>query len=366
VVAQFVIAQVLVICTLIGTRQVKYLYEKDLGFNKASVVTFSLPESRNRLLRERLRAQLKQHPEIEDLSFGLTTPASRSSWWWTDVYYPALPEGNRSWREQFIDTDYFSFFKIPLVAGRNFVPADSINAIAMINETAARQMGFQQVEKALGQQVEVNQEKYTITGIVRDYISQNLRSIIMAHIYFNNNHYEQGFIRIKPGSQAAALKLVAKEWNQVFPDNYFSYTFLDEDLKEFYSDESKLANFLSLLAAIGIFIGCLGVYGLVSFICIRKTKEIGIRKVLGANVTHILSLLSSEFLKLIAIAFVVATPLAWYIMNRFLQDYSYRTNIPWWIFLLCGGGALLITLITISFQAIKAALANPVKSLRTD
>jgi ABC-type antimicrobial peptide transport system permease subunit len=121
-----------------------------------------------------------------------------------------------------------------------------------------------------------------------------------------------------------------------------------------------------VLAAIGILIGCLGVYGLVSFICIRKRKEIGIRKVLGADILHILTMLSTEFLKLIAIAFVVAAPLAWIIMNKFLQDYTYRIDIPWWIFLLCGAGALFVTLVTISFQALKAALANPVKSLRTE
>lgn len=366
VVTQFVIAQVLVICTLIGTRQISYLYEKDLGFNKASVVTVDMPESRNKLLRERLRTQLEQHPEIEQVSFGLTTPASRSSWWWTDIKYHALPNGNQQWREQFIDTDYFSFFSIPVVAGRNFVAADSINSVVMINETAARNMGFQQVEKALGQEIEISHEKYAVTGIVRDYISQSLKSDVTPHVYIHNGFYETGMIRLKGGSQAAALKLIEKEWNAVFRDNYFTCTFLDEDLKQFYINESKLANFLSLLAAIGVFIGCLGVYGLVSFICLRKTKEIGIRKVLGASMSNILSMLSSEFMKLIAIAFLIAAPLAWYIMHTFLQDYPYRANIPWWIFALSGAGALLITLITIGFQAIKSAMANPVKSLHAD
>ena len=366
VVTQFVIAQVLVICTLIGTKQISYIYKKDLGFNKAAVVTVSMPESRNALLRERLRHQLEGQPGIVDITYGLTTPSSKSSWWWTGVKHPGLMNGSQQWREQFIDTNYFSFFDIPVLAGRAFTASDSANAVVMINEKAARDMGFNQVEKAIGQQVEINNEKFAVSGIVRDYISQSLKSTITPHVYIHNGFYESICIRLKAGQQAAALKTIEREWQQVFPENYFSYTFLDDDLKSFYSNESKLANFLSVLAAIGILIGCLGVYGLVSFICIRKTKEIGIRKVLGADITHILSMLSGEFMKLIAIAFLIAAPLAWYIMNNFLQDYNYRTGISWWIFLLSGLGALFITLITISFQAVKAALANPVKSLRTE
>jgi putative ABC transport system permease protein len=366
VVTQFVIAQVLVICTLIGTKQITYLYEKDLGFDKASVVTANMPEPRDRILRERLRRQLENAPEIENITYGLTTPSSRSSWWWTGVKHHALTDGKQQWREQFIDTNYFSFFNIPVLAGRHFTAADSTSAVTMINETAARNMGFQQVEQALGQQLEINNEKYTVTGIVRDYVSQSLKSTLTPHIYFHNGFYETVIFRIKPGLQAQAVKRIEREWQQVFPENYFSATFLDEDLKQFYSNESKLANFVSVLAAIGILIGCLGVYGLVSFICIRRTKEIGIRKVLGASLANILALLSSEFMRLIIIAFLVATPVAWYIMNAFLQDYTYRILIPWWIFLLSGAGALLITFVTISFQAVKAALANPVKSLRTE
>lgn len=366
VVTQFVIAQVLVICTLIGAKQINFLYQKDLGFNKASVVTVNMPEPRDKILRERLRRQLQGASDIDNVTFGLTTPSSRSSWWWTGVKHHALANGEQQWREQFIDANYFSFFNIPVIAGKQFSLADSTNAVAMINETAMRDLGFQQPEQAIGQQLTINDEKYTVSGIVRDYVSQSLKSNLTPHIYFYNGFYETAIIRIKDGRQAQALKNIEREWQQVFPDYFFSPTFLDEDLKEFYSNESKLASFVSLLALIGIVIGCLGVYGLVSFICIRRTKEIGVRKVLGASLANILVLLSSEFMRLIAIAFVVATPIAWYIMNKFLQDYTYRTPIPWWVFLLSGGGALLITFITISFQAVKAALENPVKSLRTE
>jgi putative ABC transport system permease protein len=366
VVTQFVIAQVLVICTLIGTKQVKYLYTKDLGFDKASVLTANMPEPRDRILRDRLHRQLQSIPDVENVTFGLTTPSSRSSWWWTGVYHHGLQNGNQQWREQFIDTNYFSFFHIPVVAGRSFTATDSNQAVAMINEKAANDLGYKMAVQALGQQITINDEKYTVTGIVRDYVSQSLKSTVTPHVYFHNSFYESVIVRVKEGRQAQALRQIEKEWQAVFPEYYFSHTFLDEDLKEFYSNESKLANFVSVLAIIGILIGCLGVYGLVSFICIRKTKEIGIRKVLGASLSNILMLLSNEFMRLIAVAFIIATPLAWYLMNVFLQDYNYRIPIPWYIFLLSGAGALLITFITISFQAIKAALANPVKSLRTD
>lgn len=366
VVLQFAIAQVLVICTWIGVRQLNYFYKKDLGFRTSSIVTVNMPESRNALLRERFRESLLKQPGIQDITFGLTTPSSIRNWWWGSVKHHGLKDGEQQFRQQFTDTNYFRFFGIPVIAGRAFTQADTTAPVAMVNEQAAHDMGFLDASQALGQPVQLWGEQYTVSGIVKDYHSQSLKSAIIPHIYLFNGNFQTASIRIDGSHTAETLQLIGQSWKASFPDNYFEYKFLSDDLKSFYADDSKLAGFLSLFSIISILIGCLGVYGLVSFLCMRKTKEIGIRKVLGARVTQILSLLTGEFLVLVGIAFVIAVPVAWLLMNRFLEDYTYRVPFSWWTFAATGAGVLLIAMITISYQAIKTALSNPARSLRTE
>ncbi|MBO9564061.1 MAG: ABC transporter permease [Niastella sp.] len=366
VVTQFSIALVLVICTLTGVKQINYFYHSELGFDKASVITVNMPDNRNSVYRERLRQRLMQSPAINEVTFGLTTPSGTGNWWWTNVQHHALKDGEQQFRQQFVDTNYFSFFKIPVLAGRVFTVADSTSAVIMINEEAAHEMGYKDATAALGQPIAIWKEQYVISGIVKDYQSQSLKSGKTPHVFIYNRRYQNACIRVNPQQQEAALRLVEKEWKAIFPDYYFEYTFLDENLKTFYGDERKLANFLTLFSIIGIIIGCLGVYGLVAYICVRKTKEIGVRKVLGAGIMDIMTLLNIEFIWLIIISFVVAAPVAGIIMHRFLQDYANRIDMPWWIFLASGAGALLVTLLTISFQAIRAATVNPVKSLKSE
>lgn len=366
VVAQFSIALVLVICTLIGVKQLNYFYHKELGFDKAAVLTVNLPGDRNDQVRERIRNTLRSSPAVKDVTFGLTTPSGTTSWWWVNVKYHGLKEGEQQFRQQFIDTNYLAFFKIPLLAGRSFTAADSSTAITLINETACRDMGFATPEQALGKQIDIWKDRYTIAGVVKDFQSQSLRFGTTPHVFIYNRRFPTACIRVNPQQQEAALKETRALFQELFPDYYFQYRFLDDDLRSFYSDETKLAGFLSLFSIVGILIGCLGVYGLVTYVCLRKTKEIGIRKVLGAGFMHIMALLNVEFIWLIGIAFLIAAPVAGIIMHRFLQDYAHRITQPWWIFLLSGAGALFITLLTISFQAVRASVANPVKSLRSE
>lgn len=367
VVAQFVIAQVLVICTLIGSKQIRYFYETDLGFDKKAVVTVDVPDWGKGVLRERFRQKMLQHPEIKDVAFALTTPSSSHNWWWRTVHHPNLPNGMNEFRMQYVDTNYFRFFKIPLVAGRSWTRADT-NTVAVINEKAARDFGYQNPEKALGERINLGDNQlFTVMGVVKDYHSQSLRSAIVPHIFlYADWNFQQASIRIDPRQQSAALQHIEQDWKAVFPDHYFESHFLDQDIKAFYDDERKIANFLTLFAAVGILIGCLGLFGLVSFVVTQRTKEIGVRKVLGATVTSIVSLLSKDFLKLVLIAFAIAVPIGWYAMNRFLQEYTYKIEIDWWIFALAGGLAGLVALLTVSVQSVKAALTNPVSSLRSE
>lgn len=367
VVTQFVIAQVLVICTLIGTKQVRYFYETDLGFDKRAVVTVDVPDRGNAVLRERFRQQLRQHPEIKDVAFALTTPSSNHNWWWRTVHHRNLPNGMNEFRMQYVDTNYFHFYKIPLVAGRLWTRADT-NAVAIINEKTARDLGYNNPEKAVGERLNLgDKELFTVMGVVKDYHSQSLRSSIVPHIFlYADWNFQQASIRIDPRQQPTALRHIEQDWKAVFPNHYFESQFLAQDIQAFYDDERKITNFLTLFAAVGILIGCLGLFGLVSFVVTQRTKEIGVRKVLGATVTSIVSLLSKDFLKLVLIAFAVATPIGWFAMTRFLQEYTYKIEIEWWIFGLAGALAGLVALLTVSVQSIKAALTNPVNSLKME
>lgn len=374
IVLQFVIAQVLVICTILGVKQVKYFYNKDLGFEKSGIITVAIPD-RNAANCERLRSQLMQHGQIRDVTFGLTTPASHRNHWWGRIKHHAFADGEETFRIQHVDTNYFNFFHIPLVAGRKLTSTDTTsglgtskeNTYVLINEKAATDLGFKNPEKAIGQKLEIWGSKGTVVGVVRNYNSEDLKSKLMPHIYFYTTwNLQLASIRIDNQQKAAALAVIEKSWKAMYPNYYFEAKFLEDDITKFYDNEKKLSNFLQLFAGIGILIGSLGLFGLVSFVVTQRTKEISVRKVLGATVPSIVKLLSKDFLKLVLVAFVIAVPLAWYAMSRFLEGYIYRTEIEWWIFAMAGILSVVVAFLTISFQSIKAALMNPVKSLKSE
>jgi len=368
VVVQFSVAQVLVVCTLLGVQQVRFIADKDLGFNKSAVVTVQLPERREQAaLRDGLRQALLSHPAISDVSFGLTTPASDRNHWWETVRHPGLPNGEQIFRLQHVDDHYFAFYQIPLLAGRNLNPADTAGRSVLINEKAMRQMGFQRPQQVLGQQVTFWGEKRTVVGVVRDYHSQDLKSKLVPHVFgYAAWNFQSVSIRIRPDRTQAALAAIERAWKARFPNHFFKYQFLDNTIRTAYSNERKLANFLTLFAVVGILIGSLGLLGLVSFVVTQRTKEIGVRKVLGATVTSIVGLLSADFLKLVSVAFVIASPVAYYAMQQFLQGYEYKIDIEWWVFALAGLLAVGIALLTVSVQSIRAALMNPTRSLRSE
>lgn len=372
VVTQFVIAQVLVICMFFGIKQVQYFYQKDLGFDKRAIITVRMPDRKDGVIRERFRHQLLGHPEIKDVTFGLTTPASHRDHWWGNVLYPGLPNGEETFRLQHIDTSYFRFFKISLAAGRSITATDTAQGHTssipiVINEKAAHDMGFQNMEKVLGERLEFWGMKAAVVGVVKDYHSEDLRSNLQAHAYFYASwNFKTASIRIDPAQKQAALQHIRTHWQTLFPNDYYEPKFLDDDLRALYDNERKFSNFLILFACVGIFIGCLGLFGLVSFVVTQRTKEMGIRKVLGATISSLVALLSKDFLKLVVIAFLIASPIAWYAMHQWLQDFVYKIDMDWWVFVMAGVLAMTIALLTVSFQSIKAALENPVKSLRNE
>ncbi|HET6256330.1 MAG TPA: ABC transporter permease [Puia sp.] len=376
VVGQFVIAQTLVIITSAAILQTRYLYHKDLGFDKENIVTLNMPERGSKEAMNLLRYDLRNRPDIKQITFGLTTPSSTRSWWWRTVVYRGLPNGAEMFRVQYIDTDYFRFFQIPVVAGRSFYQTDTTHQTdtarqaytpnnIVVNEKAASDMGLLSPDRALGERLTVNGETFTIVGVVKNFQSQSLKEQITPHVFFYDpGHFQTAAIRIDPGQMHRAIGDIGSAWKEAFPDYYFSYVFLSDDIRSFYGTEDKFTHLLTLLAIAGILIGCLGLYGLVSLVCLQKVKEIGVRKVLGATTAGILTMLTWDFFKLVLIAFLIAVPAGYYITRHFLQDYAYRIEISWLIFLVAFGFSALLTIFTVSVRAVRASLTNPIDNLR--
>jgi putative ABC transport system permease protein len=260
-----------------------------------------------------------------------------------------------------------------LVAGRHFDPAlasDTMNAV-IVNEELVHSVLGTTIEKALGKQLPSAREYQpakTIIGISRNFNFENLTVKIRPQLFTRPADLEPTriFVRLEAGDPAGKLTLLGNAWKKLVPDAPFEYSFLDEKFDNFYKSEERWSSIAGWAGGISIFLACLGLFGLAALAAVNRTKEIGIRKVLGATVTQVVGLLSKDFVKLIAVALVIAAPLAWYFMNNWLQSYAWRIDITWWVFGVTGLFAMFVAVTTISIQAIKAALANPVKSLRNE
>jgi ABC-type antimicrobial peptide transport system permease subunit len=257
---------------------------------------------------------------------------------------------------------------LPLVVGRNYVKADTATEV-LVNEELIKSLGITNPQEAINKEINMwdGQVKASIVGVIKNYNSQSLQQA-MAPVIIGNYKETYRLINLKLQQQnmQQTLAYVEKLWSQTYPDHVYEYQFIDEIIANFYRQEKQLSQLYKIFAVIAIFLSCLGLYGLASFMAVQRIKEVGIRKVLGATVQNVVYLFTKEFIGLIAIAFLIATPLAWYFMNKWLEDFAYRIDINWWIFLIAGLLSLFIALITVSSQAIKAAIANPVKNLRTE
>ena len=271
--------------------------------------------------------------------------------------------------------DFIPFYKMKIIAGRNMLHSDSLNEL-VVNATLAKTIGFKDPRDAIGkvlyQQAYPVEKAYPIVGVVADFHTGSFHETIKPTV-IENVPDRKFSMAIKLASTEGditnvkeALSEIENQWKRIFPETSFEYSFLNESLAQLYDQEKKTEWLMNAAMGITIFISCMGLFGLGMFTAQRRTKEIGIRKVLGASVVNITSMLSRDFLQLIVIAILIASPVAYYFSNQWLQDFAYRTNISWWVFAVAGVAAIFIALITISFQSIKAAVANPVESLRTE
>jgi ABC-type antimicrobial peptide transport system permease subunit len=269
---------------------------------------------------------------------------------------------------KFADNDYVPTYKLQLVAGRNLQPSGPTKEF-LVNESFVKSLGLKKPEDILNKEISImgGLIKCPVVGVLKDFNDRSLRqSLSPLLIATNVTMYRQASIKLSTTNIAYTMQSIKKIWQQTFPDYVYEYRFLDDKIAGFYKQESQLSELYKIFAAIAIFLSCLGLYGLASFMAVQRIKEVGIRKVLGATAGNIVYLFSKEFITLIAVAFAIATPVAWYFMHQWLQNYAYRINISWWLFAASGALAIVIALITVSFQAIKAAIANPVKSLKTE
>jgi ABC-type antimicrobial peptide transport system permease subunit len=375
-VTQFVIAQFFIMATVLVSKQIHYALTKDLGFKKDAIVIINSPWKNRTLARNRVfMEKLKAIPQVELVGAGRDAPSSDGTHSTEATYKDGKKEIKSELYQKFGDPNYVNVYKLKILAGRNLQYGDSTRAF-LINNAYAKLIGFKNPADAVGKYIDNynGDKKMQIIGVVADFYSESLRSTIKPTcvVIDNSIHFSGTFhIALKPQTAGgtewkAAIGQMEKAWREIYPEDDFEYNFFDESIAKFYNAEQHTSTLLTWATGLSIFISCLGLLGLAIYNTNQRTKEIGVRKVLGATVGQIVSLLSRELVLLIVLAFVLVTPVAWYAMNKWMESFADRTSISWWIFAVSGGGMLLTALITSSFQTIKAALANPTKSLRSE
>jgi len=365
VVGQFAISQVLIVGTLIVAHQMNFFENQDLGFNKDAVVSFYIP---NNAKKDVLRQQLVSNPGVEQVTYSNGAPSYNNSFnSFTAPDFGIIKDDVTELK--FVDENYIDMFGIKMLAGRKIAKRSSKDSavIVVVNETLIHKMGVTNPNKAIGTHIKLGNTVATITGVVHDFQSESKhkkrRAVILAYY---PEHFFMASVKIRPGNINQTIEKIGKSWGALFPDNLFEYKFLDDHIASFYTQEQKEYTAFKFFSCIAILIGCLGLYGLIMFAAAQRTKEVGIRKVLGAPIMSIIGLFSREFIALIIIAFVIAAPLGYWMMNNWLNNYAYHISIGPGIFLIAIAASFAIAGLTIAYQTIKAAMVNPVKSLRSE
>lgn len=371
VVTQFSIGIILIITTVIVFQQLNYIQRKTLGFDKDKIITMANTTEVNRQY-DAFRTELLQNAAFKNVTRSSRIPTGRlldnmgASTYAGDSARPVVTDI----KFVSVDHDFVSTFNIAMKSGRFFSREYGMDTASFVlNESSVRALGWTNQE-AVGKEFKYGNQKGHIIGVVNDFHFESMHQAIApmilcyfppSQLYFNNVS-----IKVAGADVGAALKYFESTWKKYFPETPVDYTFLDQNFDRLYDSEQKQATLFTAFACVAIFIACLGLFGLSAFSISQRIKEIGVRKVLGANVSTIVGLLSKDFLKLVGFAALLAFPVAWWAMNNWLKDFAYRVNIQWWVFIVAGILAALIAFVTISYQAIKAALSNPVKSLRTE
>jgi len=368
VVLQFAIAQALIIAALITLQQLDYIRSRDLGFSQKLVYTFGMGTDSSSMARQSaLKQALLQIPSVESVSLSSDQPLSGNTWSSNFRYATRPNDEPYSISLKYCDADYETTYGLQLLAGKWFAPSDTIRQ-GVVNETLLRKLGVQNPQESVGQQIRLGaRTMLEITGVVKDFHTHNLREEHLPLLLTSRKMFfwEIG-AKIRPGNMAGTVAAIQKAYDSIMPEQVFEGRFLDERIARMYEDDNRLSSTCKGFGVLAVLISCLGLFGLAAHAAQQRTKEIGIRKVLGASVSGIVGLLSKDFLKLVLVALLVAAPVAWYFMNKWLQEFAFRIPIPWWVFLVAGVAAIVVAFATVSFQSVRAALADPVESLRSE
>lgn len=369
VVFQFSISVALIASTVIVYFQLGFMLDKNLGFDREQqlVIDFNWD---NQVLdnMETIKSEFMELPEVMSVAGSRTVPGSHFPAAGTDI---ETQEGQMEHFEPFlyeIDFDFIPHYEIEMVAGRPYsreFVTDSTRAM-VINEAAARSFGYTDPINIIGKRFEQWGREGTIVGVVKDFNYMSLHQKVAPLTLRYSQYGKYLSLKVQSENIKQAITNIERKWSELAPHRPFLYSFLDQSFNQQYEADFRFKNLFTIFSFLAILIACLGLLGLATYSAVQRTKEIGVRKVLGAEVSSIVLLLSKDFMKLVFLAIIIATPFAWYVMNNWLSDYAYKINIHWWVFAMSGGIALVIAVATVSFQAIKAARANPVKSLRTE
>jgi len=368
VVFQFMIAQALIVGTVITLGQLDYIRKMDLGFKKDLVYTFGFNgDSLSQSKLVGFKQRLLQIPNVESVAFGSDQPASGSTWATNFTFGRGTADQRFNTTMKFCDADFQNTYGLQMLAGRWLEPSDTSREF-VVNETLLQKVGIQNPLDALGKELRLGRNNWrSVVGVVKDFHAHSAHREVEPLVITNSlkRMYSAG-VKIRPQNIEATTAAIQREFDATYPEQVFDPTFFDESIAEFYIAEDRFSATCRGFAGLAILISCLGLLGLAAHAAQRRTKEIGIRKVLGASVAGITGLLAKDFLKLVVVAIVIASPVAYFFMQKWLADFAYRIDIQWWMFVGAGLAAVLIAFLTVGFQSVKAALANPVKSLRSE
>jgi putative ABC transport system permease protein len=367
VIMQFGISQVLIIGTIVAVSQMDFVRKADLGFNKEAVLVLSA--NGDNALQSRLPAfknYLLQQPGIQSLSFSSDVPSSDNNWG-TNFAFDHKPDEKFTLFLKYGDEDYFKTYGLQLAAGRSFQKSDTLNEL-VINEALVRRLGFKDPNEVIGKELRMGGGSWhPVVGVAKDFKTNSLRDEIKPLLIgTRKRYYSQTGIKLRTSNLTSAQATVQKAWDKFFPEYAFASSFMDERIENFYQQEQQLSLLYKIFAGLAIVISCLGLYGLVSYMAVQKVKEVGVRKVLGASVGNIVYLFSKEFTVLIALAFAIAAPVAYYMMNSWLNNFQYKVKIGFGVFTIAILISVIIAWATVGYKAFRAALVNPVKSLRSE
>jgi putative ABC transport system permease protein len=377
VISQFAITVALIIGSFVVFSQMQYISKQNLGINLSQVLVIKPPQLTNFdstfITKENaLQNELRQIPHVKNIANSWSVPGNEMGRDF-DLSRNGDENGEHfTTRKVGISPEFINVYDIKLLSGRNFdntdynPDRDKVHNI-MLNENVSKLLGFATPKDAIGKTIHVEGKQWDVIGVIADYHQKSLRyplePLVLMPLY---STYSALSVKVDTKDIAETMKAIKAKYDAFFPGNLFDYFFLDDRFNQQYANDQLFGKVFGIFSAFAIFIACLGLLGLSLFATTQRTKEIGVRKVLGASVSNIIMLLSKDFIKLVLVAFLIASPVAWFVMNNWLSDFAYRINISAWIFIAAGLLAVIIALATISFQAIKAAIANPVKSLRTE